>query len=77
MIENKNNTSVLPDFSWYNIPKWGKIYPMTPKYSQWPQNIPIGRIINQLSIKYTNILLGKTLQNLPKSVVLVLKWLYD
>jgi hypothetical protein len=26
----------LPDFSWYKIPKRGKIYQMTTKYSKWP-----------------------------------------
>jgi hypothetical protein len=31
----------LPDFSWYNIPIWGK------NYTKWPQNIPIGRKIYQ------------------------------
>jgi hypothetical protein len=35
----------LPDFSWHNIPKRGKIYqisttlPNGPKYTKWPQNI--------------------------------------
>jgi hypothetical protein len=28
----------LPDFSWCNIPKRGKIYQMTIKYSKWPEN---------------------------------------
>jgi hypothetical protein len=26
----------LPDFSWCNIPKRGKIYQMTTKYTKWP-----------------------------------------
>jgi hypothetical protein len=30
----------LPDFSWYNIPKRGKIYQMTIKYTKLSQNIP-------------------------------------
>jgi hypothetical protein len=42
----------LPDFSWHNIPKWGKIYQIATKlpnglnkyqmaviYSEWPYNI--------------------------------------
>jgi hypothetical protein len=28
--------SGLPDFSWYKIPKRGKIYQMTTKYIKWP-----------------------------------------
>jgi hypothetical protein len=27
----------LPDFSWYNIPKWGKICQMITKYTKWPK----------------------------------------
>jgi hypothetical protein len=29
----------LPDFSWYKIPKRGKIYQMTTKCTKWPLNI--------------------------------------
>jgi hypothetical protein len=29
----------LPDFSSYNIPKWGKIYRITPKFTEWSLNI--------------------------------------
>jgi hypothetical protein len=46
----KSIWSGLPDFSWYNIPKWGKIYKTTSKYvyqititikyAKLPQNIP-------------------------------------
>jgi hypothetical protein len=57
--------SGLPDFSWYNIPKWEKIYQMTTKYTQWPQNILNCRKIDQMAIKYTNFFHCKTLQNLP------------
>jgi hypothetical protein len=32
----------LPDFSWYNKPKRGKIYQMTTKCNKWPLNLPIG-----------------------------------
>jgi hypothetical protein len=49
----------LPDFSWYKIPK-------REKYIKWLQNVPNGRKIDQMAIKYTNIFHCKTLQNLPK-----------
>jgi hypothetical protein len=26
----------LPDFSWYNVPKWEKIIPNDPKNTKWP-----------------------------------------
>jgi hypothetical protein len=29
----------LPDFSWCNIPKRGKMYQINTKYIKWPQNI--------------------------------------
>jgi hypothetical protein len=44
---------------------------MTLKLNKWPQNIPSGPTIDQMTIKYTNIFLCKTLQNLPKLVLLV------
>jgi hypothetical protein len=56
----------LPDFSWYNIPKRGKIYQIATKYTKWPQNISNGRKIYQIHIKYTKIYYCKTHQNLPK-----------
>jgi hypothetical protein len=31
----------LPDFSWFNKSKWGKMYQITVKYTKWPQNIPM------------------------------------
>jgi hypothetical protein len=37
----------LPDITWYNITKTGKIYQLTIKYTKWPQNIPTGRKIYQ------------------------------
>jgi hypothetical protein len=64
-------TAGLPDFSWYNIPKRGKIYQMTTKYTKWPKNVSNGRNIDQMDIKYTNIFHYKTLQNLPKLGFLV------
>jgi hypothetical protein len=63
----------LPDFSWYNIPKRGKIYQITIKYTKWPQNIPNCRKVDPMAIKYSNIFHCKTLQNLPKMVILVWK----
>jgi hypothetical protein len=56
----------LPDFSWSKIPKRGKIYQITTKYTKWPQNISNGRKIDQTVIKYTKIFHNKTLQNLPR-----------
>jgi hypothetical protein len=50
----------LPDFSWYNIPKRGKIYQMTTK---WPYIIPFGRKIDKNGHKNTNIFHCKTFQN--------------
>jgi hypothetical protein len=41
----------LPDFSWYNIPKRGKTYQITIKYSKWPQNILTGSKIEQMAVK--------------------------
>jgi hypothetical protein len=61
----------LPDFSWYNIPKRGKIYQITTKYNKWLLNLPIGGEINQIAIKYTNIFQYKILQNLLKMGFLV------
>jgi hypothetical protein len=52
--------SGLPDFSWYNIPKWEKLQQVTFKYTKWPQNIPNGhKIYQHLSLqdppKFTQI----------------------
>jgi hypothetical protein len=38
--------SGLPDFSWYNTSKREKEYPITIKYTKWPQNIPNDHKIN-------------------------------
>jgi hypothetical protein len=32
------STSVLPDFSWYNKSKWGKIHQNGHKNTKWPEN---------------------------------------
>jgi hypothetical protein len=64
----------LPDFYWYNIPKLGKIYQITMKYTKWPQNIPNGRTIDQMALKYRNICHCKSLHNLPKLGFLVWKY---
>jgi hypothetical protein len=37
----------LPDFSWYNIPKWGKICQMITKYTKWPKKWPNGHKLDQ------------------------------
>jgi hypothetical protein len=59
------------------IPKLGKIYQMTIKYTKVPQDIPNDRKIDQMAIKYTNIFHSKTLQNFPKLVFLVLKIIWQ
>jgi hypothetical protein len=53
-------TSGLADFSWYIIPKWGKIYQLSTKYTKCPYIIPTSCRILQywpklgfLSWKYT------------------------
>jgi hypothetical protein len=64
----------LPDFSWYNITKQGKIYQMTAKYpkklhikyTKWTENLPNGH-------KITKIFRCKAIQKLPKLGFLVLK----
>jgi hypothetical protein len=61
----------LPDFSWSKIPKQGKKYQITTKYTKWPLDISNGRKIDQMVIKYTKIFHSKTLQNLPKLGFLV------
>jgi hypothetical protein len=43
----------LPDFSCFNIPKRGKIYQITRKYTKWPENIPNGQKIYQTAVKYS------------------------
>jgi hypothetical protein len=65
-----SNLLLLPgfqDFSLHNIPKRGKIYQVTIRYTKWPQNMPNGLKMDQMAkIKYTNILHCNDLQNLPK-----------
>jgi hypothetical protein len=47
---------------------------MTIKYAnKWPQNIPNGRKIDLMAIKYTNNGHYKNLENLPKIRILGLK----
>jgi hypothetical protein len=60
----------LPDFSRYDIPKREKIFQLTIKYSQWPQNIPNGSEIEQVDIKGTNIIHCKTLEFYPNWIFL-------
>jgi hypothetical protein len=61
----------LPDFSWYNLPKWGKSFQMTVKYTKWPQTIPNGSKIDQVAIRCANIFFWKTLRNFPELGFLV------
>jgi hypothetical protein len=51
----------------------GQMYQKGGKYTKWPYNMPIGRKIDQIAIKYTNIFHCETLQNLPKLGFLVRK----
>jgi hypothetical protein len=53
-------------FSWYNIPKLEKYNQFTLNYTNLPQNIPNGRKMDQMAIKYLNIFHFRILQNLPK-----------
>jgi hypothetical protein len=65
--------SGLPDLSWYNLPKWGKIFQMTIKHTKRKQDIPNDRKIHQMALKCIDIFGCKTLQNLPKLSFLVRK----
>jgi hypothetical protein len=49
----------------------GKIYQFTRKYTKCQYNMANRRKIYQMDIKYTNIILCKILQNLPKFGFLV------
>jgi hypothetical protein len=60
-------------FSWAQHTKTGKMYQMTTKFTKSPSNLPIGRKIYQIAVKYTNIFHYNTLQNLPKSGIFGLK----
>jgi hypothetical protein len=44
---------VLTDLSSNNIPKRGKVYQKTTKYTKRPRNIPQGHEIYQRAVKYT------------------------
>jgi hypothetical protein len=50
------------------------MYQITIKSTQWAQNIPNGRKIDPMAIKYTNHFHCKSLQNLPKLGFLVWKY---
>jgi hypothetical protein len=64
----------LPDFSWYNIPKWVKVYQIIHKLPNGPKICtPNGSNIFQLAIKCTNTFQSEALQNLPKLEYLVRK----
>jgi hypothetical protein len=42
--------SGLPDFYWYNIPKEGKMYQITIKYSKGSQYIPNSRQMDKMAL---------------------------
>jgi hypothetical protein len=49
------------------------------KYTKWPLNFPYGHKIYQMDVKYykyTNIFYSKALQNIPKLVFLLWKYVY-
>jgi hypothetical protein len=48
-IKWRGNLPRLPDFSWYNIPKWGKIYQII---YQWITKLYINELPNYISINY-------------------------
>jgi hypothetical protein len=52
----------------------GATYQNGKNVPKWPQNIPNGCKIDEMSIKFTNIFYCKTLQNLPKLEFLVWKY---
>jgi hypothetical protein len=56
----------LPDWSRSEHTKTGKIYQMTTNYTKLTYNIPNGREIFQMVVKYINIFHTKALQNIPK-----------
>jgi hypothetical protein len=58
--------SGLPDFSWPQHTKMGKIYQMTINYTKWPLILLTGCKLFQMDIKYNNIFHSKALQNIPK-----------
>jgi hypothetical protein len=52
----------------------GGIYQRTPKFTKWPWNIPDGRKMFPMAIKYNKKFHSNALQNIPKLVFLV--WNY-
>jgi hypothetical protein len=53
----------LPDFSCFIIPEWENTYQNGTTHIRWPQNIPKGYKIHQVTINYPNIFHSKALQN--------------
>jgi hypothetical protein len=49
----------------------GTAYQKEQTYTKWPQNIPTGRKIDHMAIKYANNVHFKSLENLPKLGFLV------
>jgi hypothetical protein len=67
----------LPDFSWQNIPKWGKIYLIAAKLPNGHKMYQMDVIYQfQMAIEYipTFSIWNKALQNLPKLEFFVWKY---
>jgi hypothetical protein len=67
----KNSPHRVARFFLAQHTKTRKKFQITIKYKERPQNIPNGRKIDQMAIKYTNIFHRKSFQNLPKLGFLV------
>jgi hypothetical protein len=66
-LARKQSCQIFLDTTYQNL------YQLTIKYTKWPQNIPNGRKIVQISAIYTNIVQWKILKNLTKLGFLVWK----
>jgi hypothetical protein len=49
----------LPDFPWYNIPKWGKIHQTTTKYIPRSHHIPNNYKKYGMAVKFAKIFPSK------------------
>jgi hypothetical protein len=56
----------LPEISWHNIPKWGKMYQMGNKLPNgYNTYLPNSRNIFQMAIEYTTLFYSNALKNVP------------
>jgi hypothetical protein len=55
----------LPEFSWYVLPKPGKMCQINTKCTKWSENFPNVRKVIQMVIKYVNIFQSRALKNYP------------